>query len=171
MWLLPNCGCWYEPSARHTIRLGSTVSSRPAMSERRIRRESNGGGGGNRTPVRKPRTTSHQMIRSDKALTNQDSLRTHRAVSATVCHLKLAHFRNVFSGREFTVREYERESMWTNGSEEVSRREAKRVFLARVGRRPKNSRGPEVERKGDGYPRSSSGVCRLISESPMEGGG
>ena len=36
--------------------------------------------------------------------------------------------------------------MWTNGSEEVSRRETKRVFRARVGRRSISSRGPEVER-------------------------
>ena len=35
--------------------------------------------------------------------------------------------------------------MWTTGSEEVSRREAKRVFRARAGRRSINSRGPEVE--------------------------
>jgi hypothetical protein len=36
------------------------------------------------------------MIRSEKALTNQGSLRARRAVSATVCHLKLAHFWNIF---------------------------------------------------------------------------
>ena len=42
--------------------------------------------------------------------------------------------------------------MRTNGSEEVSRRETKRVFLARAGRRSKDSRGPEVVTKDDGLP-------------------
>jgi hypothetical protein len=39
-----------------------------------------------------------------------------------------------------------RESMWTNGREDVSRSEAKRVFRARAGRRSINRRGAEVER-------------------------
>jgi hypothetical protein len=45
-----------------------------------------------------------------------------------------------------------RESVRTNGSEEVSRRETKRVFLARAGRRSTNSRGPEAATKDDGLP-------------------
>ena len=40
-----------------------------------------------------------------------------------------------------------RESLRTNGSKEVSRRETKRVFLARAGRRSTGSRGAEVERE------------------------
>ena len=36
--------------------------------------------------------------------------------------------------------------MRTNGREDVSRREAKRVLRARAGRRATNSRGPEVQR-------------------------
>ncbi len=55
--------------------------------------------------------------------------------------------------------------MWTNGREEVSRRETKRVFLARVGRRSINSRGPEVQRKGDDYPTRSLGVS--LAGRPM----
>ena len=39
-----------------------------------------------------------------------------------------------------------RESVRTNGSKEVSRRETKRVFRARAGRRLTDSRGLEVER-------------------------
>jgi len=64
--------------------------------------------------------------------------------------------------------------MWTNGREEISRRETKRVFRARVGRRSINSRGPEGERS---EPRraESNGRAPAIHlnrwESPWQGDG
>ena len=43
-----------------------------------------------------------------------------------------------------------RESLRTKGRDEVTRRETKRVFKARAGRRSRTSRGSEVKRKDDG---------------------
>ena len=67
-----------------------------------------------------------------------------------------------------------RESMWTNGREEVSRRETKRVLRTRVGRRSIASRGPEVERS-EALRAESNGRAPAIhvtrQESPLQGDG
>src|SRR5215470_13532109 len=55
-----------------------------------------GGGGGNRTPVRVSLTLKHRVIKSDKALRNQDAQETDLLPSDKVWYLKLAHFWNVF---------------------------------------------------------------------------
>jgi len=64
-----------------------------------------------------------------------------------------------------------RESSRTNGSEEVSRRETKRVFRARAGRRSTNSRGSEVERRDGRAKRNARTTAyrRDRRESPFEG--
>src|SRR5262249_32312365 len=58
-----------------------------------------GGGGGNRTPVRKPRPRSHRLIKRKRSKRISRFLLRDLSPSATVCHLKLEHFRNVFSER------------------------------------------------------------------------
>ena len=64
-----------------------------------------------------------------------------------------------------------RESARTNGSKEVSRRETKRVFRARAGRRSTNSRGLEVERSETRRVESNvrTPAYRAMGESPCEG--
>ena len=71
------------------------------------------------------------------------------------------------------IPECPRESVRTNGSKEVSWRETKRVFLARVGRRSRDSRGPEVERRDGGAKRNRRTTVyhRDRRESPFQGDG
>jgi hypothetical protein len=62
------------------------------------------------------------------------------------------------------------ESVRTNGSEEVSRRQPKRVFRARAGRRSTNSRGPEVERRDGRAKRNARETVRGTGRTAEEGG-
>ncbi len=66
------------------------------------------------------------------------------------------------------IPECPRESLRTNGTEEVSRRETKRVFRARAGRRSISSRGPEVERR-DGRTKQNARTTayHVRRESPL----
>ena len=56
-----------------------------------------------------------------------------------------------------------RESLRTNGREDVRRREAKTVFRARAGRRSRGGRGPEAERNA-----RTTGYHRDRRASPFE---
>jgi hypothetical protein len=77
------------------------------------------------------------VIRSEKEPGNPGSFILGLLPGATVCHLFLAQnwnvFWNVFFRTTIHYPKYERESVWTNGREEVSRRETERVFRAKGG--------------------------------------